>query len=271
MTTTRYTRLLLASLLAFFLAPTLAHEFWLEPVRFRLDPGEGFRMRFFVGENLMGENWGNKSKRLLSMTHYMPNNVQQDLLKTATESDSAYVDLRFNEEGTHLVAVSSKNSFIELDAAKFNAYLEEDGLREVLEHRRKTHTDTLPARELYSRFSKCILQVSEPLSATFGQKVGTPLEILPITNPYALRQGERMAIKVLYDGVPLPNALVKIWHRQGGGGTRKQELRTNIKGNLSFAVDAKGVWMVSLVHMVPAADPAQADWQSYWASLTFGM
>ncbi|HMX41284.1 MAG TPA: DUF4198 domain-containing protein, partial [Saprospiraceae bacterium] len=249
---------------------TLAHEFWIEPIRYRLDPGEGFRLYFFVGENFVGERWTNKRKRLQSIAHYMPTNLQQDLLKTATESDSAYLDLRFNEEGTHMVAMSSQNAYIELDAQKFNAYLEEDGLSDVLEHRRKTHTDTMPARELYCRYAKAIVQVSEPMSATFGQKVGTPLEILPITNPYALQLGERMSIKVLYKGEPAQNKLVKVWHRQPGG-TRQQNLRTNMKGNLSFPVDGRGVWMVSLVHMVPAADSTQADWQSHWATLTFGM
>ena len=267
----RFSRVLFATLFALALSPLLAHEFWLEPQRFRLDPGEGFRLRFFVGENFTGENWEKKSKKVVALTHYLPTNTQIDLLKSATASDSSYMDLRFNEEGTHMVAMSSNNSFIELEAQKFNAYLEEDGLTEVLEERRKNHTDTLPAREFYCRFTKTLLQVGEPMTATFGQKLGTPLEILPITNPYALKLGERMSIKVLQDGVPAANVLVKVWHKSGGSPTRLQNLRTNMKGNLSFPLDAKGAWMVSLVRMVPAADQAKADWQSYWASLTFGM
>jgi hypothetical protein len=30
-----------------------------------------------------------------------------------------------------------------------------------------------------------------------------------------------------------------------------------------------GEWLVGVVHMVSCPAPAQADWQSYWASLTF--
>jgi hypothetical protein len=31
-----------------------------------------------------------------------------------------------------------------------------------------------------------------------------------------------------------------------------------------------GAWMVSFVKMVPSKNP-EADWQSYWASLVFGI
>jgi hypothetical protein len=32
-----------------------------------------------------------------------------------------------------------------------------------------------------------------------------------------------------------------------------------------------GMWLVKAVHMVPAPKAANADWASYWASLTFSM
>ena len=108
------------------------------------------------------------------------------------------------------------------------------------------------------------------MTATFGQKLGTPLEILPITNPYSLKLGERMSVKVLQNGVPAANVLVKVWNKSSSRPTRLQNLRTNMKGNLSFPLEAKGAWMVSLVRMMPATDQTKADWQSYWASLTFG-
>jgi uncharacterized GH25 family protein len=266
----RFLQVVFATVFAFALSPLLAHEFWLQPQRFRLDPGEGFRLHFMVGESFRGEKWENKSKRLESLTHYLPGDVQHDLTKEAIKNDSAYMDLRFNEEGTHMVAMSSKNSFIELDAAKFNAYLEEDGLTEVLAERRKNHTDTMHARELYCRFTKALMQVGEPMSSGISQKLGTPLEIVPVINPYALQLGERMSVKVLLDGQPAANVLVKVWHKSGTDRATVQDLQTNMKGNLSFPVTEKGEWMVSLVRMKPAADKSKADWQSYWASLTFG-
>jgi hypothetical protein len=34
-------------------------------------------------------------------------------------------------------------------------------------------------------------------------------------------------------------------------------------------VRESGEWLVSLVDMVPSAEPSEADWESTWASLTF--
>jgi hypothetical protein len=35
-------------------------------------------------------------------------------------------------------------------------------------------------------------------------------------------------------------------------------------------VGAAGEWLLGTVHMVPSRDPSAADWESTWASLTFG-
>jgi hypothetical protein len=32
-----------------------------------------------------------------------------------------------------------------------------------------------------------------------------------------------------------------------------------------------GVWLVKAVHMIPAKPGTNADWESYWASLTFDL
>jgi uncharacterized GH25 family protein len=50
-------------LVLFLGTPLLAHEFWLQPVKFTYRKGEKINIRFMVGENFEGENWtGDKSK-----------------------------------------------------------------------------------------------------------------------------------------------------------------------------------------------------------------
>jgi hypothetical protein len=36
-----------------------------------------------------------------------------------------------------------------------------------------------------------------------------------------------------------------------------------------FRLTEGGTWMVRAVHMIPAPAKTQADWVSYWASVTF--
>ena len=51
---------------------------------------------------------------------------------------------------------------------------------------------------------------------------------------------------------------------------RRFQARTGKDGMVKLPVDRAGRWLVKAVHMipVPATDPA-ADWESFWASLTF--
>ena len=45
--------------------------------------------------------------------------------------------------------------------------------------------------------------------------------------------------------------------------------RTDAQGRARLRLDRPGVWLVKAVHMIPAPAGAGADWESFWASLTF--
>ena len=52
-------------------------------------------------------------------------------------------------------------------------------------------------------------------------------------------------------------------------GLIEEHQRSDAQGRIRFQLRA-GQSMVSLVQMVPMTDTKEADWQSYWGSLTFG-
>ena len=45
-------------------------------------------------------------------------------------------------------------------------------------------------------------------------------------------------------------------------------LRTDADGRATFLISQKGVWYISLIHMVETDDP-DADYESNWATMTF--
>ena len=49
----------------------------------------------------------------------------------------------------------------------------------------------------------------------------------------------------------------------------RADARTDSDGRVHLTLKQGGMWLVKAVHMVPAPVGANADWQSYWASLTF--
>ncbi|MBC7922276.1 MAG: DUF4198 domain-containing protein [Ferruginibacter sp.] len=250
------------------LSDAFAHEFWLMPERFLLRVGDRVKFSLSVGENFTGEPWDVRKSRIVWLKHFF-GKKSTDLLPAVQEGDTGGVSLRFESEGTHLLAFKNDNKFIELKAAEFTAYLKEDGLDNALESRARNGQSAKPGRELYSRCVKSLVQVGSQPDDTHARLVGDRLEILPERNPYALRETDSLTVRVIFDQRPLANALVRVWHRQNGK-AKVEAWRSNADGKVSFGLVRRGRWMVSVVRMVPYPDPKQADWQSFWGNLTFG-
>ena len=51
--------------------------------------------------------------------------------------------------------------------------------------------------------------------------------------------------------------------------SEKLSARTDNDGRVRFRLPADGMWLVKAVHMIPAPAGANAEWASFWASLTF--
>ncbi len=87
-------------------------------------------------------------------------------------------------------------------------------------------------------------------------------------NPYMLKGGGELPVRLLYEGKPLAGALVMALQR---GRPDKVTARTDAKGRAVLKLDRPGFWLVKAVQMIPAPADAGADWESFWASLTFAL
>ena len=254
--------LLLTSLLS-------GHEFWLHPNKFIYRLGENVNIKFLVGEDYNGGNWkGNRTKVKGLRLYY--SNVTDDCADQL--SDTAIGDslqMAFFEEGTMMVTFNNVNAFIELEAEKFNAYLQEDGLQDAIDYRAANNETNTIGREYYQRSVKTLLQVGSKRTNTHKRQTTLPIDIIPEQNPYSLLDKADLKVKVLFHQKPMANAAIKVWHRNNDQ-TVRHDLRTNEKGEVKFPVFTSGRWMVSAVKMVRLQNDPKAQWQSYWGSLTWG-
>ena len=252
-----------------------AHEFWIIPQKSRLRVGETTTLSFNVGEDFTAEKWAGKAKRLLSLTDYN-GKEKNDFTEAAIKSDTNDLSISFKTEGTHLLVMQSKNSLIALEADKFNDYLIEDGMEDMLETRKQKGELQKPSRELYQRCAKNLLQVGDKMTNTFKKVVGLPLEIVPMQNPYDCKIGDKLTVKILFQGKALKNKKIFTWHKNlndpAYAKTRKTQYTTDNKGKVTFVLDQKGEWLVSLVQMIDLGEAnKEGNYQSFWASLTFDL
>jgi len=246
----------------------LGHEFWLQPKKFRYKTGEDVIIDFLVGENFAGESW-DLTKHKVEAAQVISAYGKKDLKPTVKNTKGKNLTYRIANEGTHLFSLQSSAAYIELDGEKFNAYLEEDGIDDILALRKKNNQLDKGSRENYTRYAKLLVQSGNKTDDVYKRKVGFKVEIIPLQNPYALKSGDYLECEILYDGKPLPHQMVKIWSYIGNRAFL-QDAFTENDGRVKFPISNKGPWMVSFVKMVEASRP-DVDYESMWASLVFGI
>ncbi len=245
-----------------------AHECWLVPDDFTLAKGDSAVLRLKVGMNLAGEPRTFTPERVTRLRHHNAAGVI-DLTRGATAEETWPVPLF--TAGTHVFAFYSQPSLITIEAAKFNAYLTEEGLDTILAARAAAGTTDQPGRERYLRCNKTLVHVGDATDNAWNVSTEQRLEITPLSDPATLTAGADFSIRLRFDGEPVAGALVRAWHRDDAGELTLLPARTDAKGFARFTLPAAGMWMVSVVHMIALTGDAEADWESYWGNFTFAL
>lgn len=257
-------------LIAFCLGLSLAfgHEFWLEPSQFFARVGDQIRVQVLVGENFTGERSEGKKNRIIHYRHETVNG-STDLIPALQGDTYGDVTVLLRSEGTHVLSFANTPKFLAMKADSFLLYLEEDGLDNVITTRQHREETAKPSRELYQRCVKALVQVGSKTDSSYAKNTGMTLEIIPVQNPYTQRPGQTAEFQLLFDNKPLAGALVRYWNRDTQNHVSEEKQRSDAQGRARFKLKA-GSNMISLVRMIPNADTTEADWHSYWGSLTFG-
>lgn len=258
--------ILAASLLSASLV--LAHDLFLKLDRYLVPAHSKVRIAVYNGTFTTSEA-GLDPERLADISLVSPGGRSRlGKERWTTEDRRAWLDLETGEPGTYVLGASVRPRKIELTAEQFNQYLQEDGIWDVLEARRRNGELDRPARERYSKHPKAIFQVGDRRTDTFTALLGYPAEIVPLENPYALRLGSDLRVRCLVDGKPVAGQVI-LWGGENQGGVIPQRsTRTDAEGIATLRLDAPGKWYVKFVHMVPLTEP-DFDYESKWATLTF--
>jgi len=254
--------------LAVIVLITSAHEFWLQPKKYKYAVGEEMKIDFMVGENFTGEYWDlTKHKVERADIHFsggMTNLTAQ--VKPTKGNNLIYT---FQKEGTHLVTMQSNAAYIEMEGDKFTEYLKEDGLDNILDLRDRKGIADQKSKEFYQRYVKLLVQAGTKTDDTFSKRANFPIEIVPLSNPYTLKTGDHLECRVFFNGKPSPHQMVKVWSHTGNR-IFLQDIYTENDGTIKFPISSAGPWMVSTVKMMPSQKPG-ADYHSMWTSLVFGI
>lgn len=271
----------LATALVLYVSMAGAHEFWLEPASHRVAPGDRVDVTIMIGHH---DDLNSFPRRAGHAKSFRIVGAQQAWDIQGDDGDDPAGTVTAPEAGTYWLVYHGNPSFIEMEAEKFENYLRQEGLQSIIEQRAARGEQRQPGREAYARCAKAVLQVGNRASevdAEFLRKpVGLPLELILLNDPFTLKPGDELHVRLLHDGKPLANALIEAIHRQRDEQSPKSvSVRTDDRGDASLSIARPGTWIVASTHMmrkaepssagaIPAGDPSRADWESYWATLS---
>ena len=163
----------------FFFATLLivfsSHELFLKSDAYFLDSGQASELYLFNGTFDKSENTITRDRisdaRIIG-PDYETNVSEEDYYD---KENITYLKFTSGGEGTYAAGISTLPRMIEMDAEKFNEYLDHEGLEDVIKQRKKEGSFNSGAKEKYSKHVKMLFQVGEESTTNFNTVYGCAL------------------------------------------------------------------------------------------------
>jgi uncharacterized GH25 family protein len=259
----------LGAALLLFAAPVAAHEFWIEPEAYRVEPGGAIRADLKTGQDFKGNVFPYLRDRFVSY-RLTGRNGTGDVSRYDGASPS--LDVRAAQPGLNIVTYhSTPDRLIYRDWEKFTAYAEYEGLDGAVAEHRARGLPEVDFSETYIRCAKALIQAGPATAQDRDRATGMPMELVAQENPYAGAPPEALGVQLLWRGEPLGGVQIAIFQESGGGQVRRTRLRTDENGIASIPLAGGGRFLLNAVKLLPADPNSGDEWQSHWASLTFAI
>lgn len=267
-----------------------SHDMYLKLDTYFLQPDTPATIKLFNGTFEKSENVIDRN-RMIDVS-IVGNGVRERIDSTQwSEKDSmTLLSFKTGAPGTYVAGLSTYARNLEMDAKAFNDYLAHDGVTDMLEWRKANGALEQAANEKYSKHVKTIFQVGDKKTDDWNVNLGYPIEFIPLSNPYNLKEGDRLSVKLLSKGVPLTNQLITIdskeahshGHDHNSTSTNHEhgdtdhghhhngsaQVRTDKNGEFTVELTNSGSWFLRTIHMIETTE-ADLTHESNWATLTF--
>lgn len=246
----------------------LAHDTWLVPSSFHTAPGSKVRLRLATSEAFPTSDSPVGPGRIARFTMRTKSGTHA-VEGYSAEGNYLIADVSVGEAGHAVFVAETKPRVLVLEAKEFNEYLRHEELKPILEARREKGQTDSPGRERYRKIAKTILCVGKTSDKRYKKPEGLWLEIVPEKSTCKLRAGDNLTVRVFFEGKPLEGAHLAAGYEGVTGHQYPIWVRTPKNGRVGITLDRPGPWFVRVLHMVPAKNDAEADWQSAFSTLTF--
>ena len=264
----------LAICLSLTVAPAaFAHDFWIQPVTWRIDQPGTLDVTLQVGHGPYRQRSPIPVSRIVRFDAIAADGRRTDVrhqLHMGAPVGDATILLAL--PGTWLLALETDyRAESHLPAVRYNDYLRAEGLIPALDLRGRTGTTEADGAENYARHAKALVQVGpldQRAQAMIVKPVGMALEIVPEQSPFALPRTMMLPVRVLYHGRPLAGALVKLTELAHDAEPVEMH-RSDGSGRVAFAMPGHGSWLINVIWTRPQPRDRPNEFETDFSSLSF--
>lgn len=253
------------SLLLLFAGAAGAHDLFLMPESFRVSGEQPVVIGIHNGDGFPDSGQALRLQRLQEGTVHTSKGTVP-LADLHIDGKRAVATMPATGPGHVLITLVNSTNIESMKGNEFLEYLEEEGLNHAIDWRSSHGEADKQARERYTKFAKTIVQVGKG-DGGFAKPAGLPIEFIPESDPFQVKAGGSLPVKVLFRGAPAAGLQIVAASTQN---TKPHPIgRTGADGKVLVPIDAAGKWRLHTVLMERSADPSAFEWESFWATLTF--
>ena len=249
-----------------------AHDMFLRPSQHFAAENSTVLIRLLNGTFSKSENAITRD-RLVDVAIVSPTGrVRLDTALWSVAGDTSTFMLKTGKAGTYVLGASTRPRVLGLPPKEFNQYLADDGMPDELAARRTEGRLNDPSTERYHKHVKALVQVGAQPDSGYKTVLGYPAEVVPLQNPYLLKVGATLDVRVLVDGKPMAGQFIQYGGRTPTEGrVAQRDVRSDADGIAHLRLDRRGTYYVKFIRMARLTGDAEANYESKWATLTFAV
>lgn len=254
----------LALFLIFLSTVAFAHDTWVVPDRFRLQPPVKVTFEVTSGMEFPKLDSGPKPERV-ARSGLRLGGESKELTILAASKEALKAEATISQPGLVVAWLQFKPREITLTEDQVEEYFEEAQVPEPVRKEWASQKGKTPFVEFYTKCAKTIFFSGDLASASgYEQPVGLALEIIPLTDPATFQTGKEASFRLLREGKPLAGVSIAL-HESGTSKPERQT--TDGEGRVRFRFTKLGSALLATVHLRPPG--SDATWQSEFSTLTF--
>ncbi|MEM6406920.1 MAG: DUF4198 domain-containing protein [Pseudomonadota bacterium] len=246
-----------------------AHEFWIDPEAYQVQPGDTVTASLRVGEEFSGSSYPYRPSQITRFELVQGDTIQP---VEARIGDNPALETSASANGLLVIVhETGDNRVVYSDFAKFERFVAHKAFPDVIEQHEARGISKDRFVESYRRYAKSLLSVGDGAGA--DRELGLKTEIVALANPYTDGLSE-LPVKVLLDGAPRVNAQVELFEKAPDGSVDVTLYRTDSTGAATLPVKPGHSYLVDAVwaEALPNNDADQGPvWKTHWAALTFAV